>query len=201
MLSKRASNDGERMSEFQAWHTLLRNNRWSASYERRMRILLAHGLSILAPALAQVILPTHPPSTEMVFATRSQERRFELATCLPLAIRTPVHSPGLQRNFLLVVAREWMDHLRSISRQHLQKIIRFVHHLVFDMPPLLTDNEIEVQRAYLGYPFNNTLNKGYFTIGFTSKNSNLSPRILYHGILRPIGSTDWRLCTQRRNAR
>ena len=130
-----------------AWKALILQHKWTPSYISKVRGLLGrYFLSSNLPRLAFTIHPTlrKPKWTELrqtlIFAPRSQESRFELSTCLPLVVRvSPCNDP--KRVFLFWLAGAWIENLRSVSRQHMRRIMRFLNTLVFgdtkwSLPPV-----------------------------------------------------------------
>jgi integrase len=122
-----------------AWKQLRKEQGWTDKHMRRVRSLLVSALRHFAPDAAQAIRPLLSSSSSssntrgvIVFdAPRSAEhQRFALEDCLPGRLR---HLGPLDSRRCLIVAltdRLVSHHLRSVSRQHVQKIARLIDALV-----------------------------------------------------------------------
>ena len=129
-----------------AWAALEAGAGWNPRHRLRVRTQLSWALACVAEALPYAVNPAlrwhrgpaaaggaPAPPAVCFTAARSFERSFDLHGCLPLRVRrlSPFHA-----EYLLVhrVVDELANHLRSVSRAHLQRAALWVDALLHGRP-------------------------------------------------------------------
>lgn len=115
------------------WEGMVALAKWNPRHAARARRRLGSALRHVAPPMAYVINPRLRPAgpTVAYSVDRSQQRHFTLHACLPRRVTAlgPDH-PDYQ--LLARLVDELANHLRSVSRAHLQHISGFLDGLIFN---------------------------------------------------------------------
>ena len=119
-----------------AFCKLSSNHHWTPRHEKHMRTLLSHTLLLVITPLAHAVNPVMraKDNTARIDATRSHESTFTLLECLPIAVRS-LHPRDIVFRLMDKIGRKLVDSMRSVSKGHLQKVLLFIHHLLFDSEP------------------------------------------------------------------
>ena len=136
------------------WDEMQNTGGWTAKHTVLVRTSLSRALGEVVEGLSVVVNPMNRPGRSSMFRTkRSQIREFHLHECIPKRIRSDYKQNQTEYSLLDRLGHEFAEHLSSVSKGHMQRILVFLDLMIHKDPALIQSKEQyqdkEVQWSFL----------------------------------------------------